>query len=586
MIFPDAAGWAEERERVAVFAEHPSHVLWANRGRHPRAVDEEAAEDDEEDEEEEVVEKPRRVLVARDPLVKHNLDELYRCAFETCASDSTDAEIKQRCAEMRAAAAARYAALPDEIVDALGNGASLCPYPKTELLRALRVKARDAFARLPYRATRIALEDALVDVFGSEESKTARKAARDELDDRVRAAAKAADPVAAVEDIGVDVGELAASASRLLGATVMKLPTGITRWTTSTLVAALVGRLGSPEGKAAMSKLSDELDDRVRAAAKSADPVAAVDEIGVGLGELAACVTRLLGAKAMKLPTGTRCWTTSTLVAALVGRLGSPEAEAAMSKTGDELDDRVRAAAKSADPVAAVEALGVGLGDFAASIARIAGADAIKPPTGTRCWTPSTLVAALVERAGSPEAKAAMTKLSDDLDERVRAAATSAQPLEMLHDLCLTTTDARNSLQRMCPPARFANTVALKKLLEELVLACSLGAQATVAEHVRARVDKDMRIWTLADAVENVVAASGDAGVTAVAAHHALCEGGLMGPDTATTGSLSRVKRALYQGASSAAERKGYRKRYVKDGEVYRTIKNEIPPAGLQQPDS
>ena len=215
MIFPDAAGWAEERERVAVFAEHPSHVLWANRRRGSRAVDEEAAEDDEDDEEEEEVEKPRHVLVARDPLVKENLDELYRCAFQTCASDSTDAEITQRCAEMRAAAAARYAALPDEIVDALGNGASLCPYPKTELLRALRVKARDAFARLPYRATRIALEDALVDVFGSEEAKNARKAARDELDDRVRAAAEAEDPLARVEDLKIGIGALLASVTRI-----------------------------------------------------------------------------------------------------------------------------------------------------------------------------------------------------------------------------------------------------------------------------------------------------------------------------------------------------------------------------------
>ena len=508
MIFPDAAGWAEERERVAVFAEHPSHILWVNRGRHPRAVDEEAAEDDEEDEEEEVVAKPRRVLVARDPLVKHKLDELYRCALETCASDSTDAEIKQRCAEMRASAAARYAALPDEIVDAVANGASLCPYPKTELLRALRVKARDAFARLPNRVARIALEDALVDVFGSEESKTARKAARDELDDRVRAAAKAADPMASVEAIGVGVEELAASVTRLLGAKAMKMPTGITRWTTSTLVSALVGRLGSPEAKVAMSKLSDELDERVRAAAKAVDPVAAVEAIGICFEELEASVTRLLGAKAMKMPTGIRRWTTSTLVSALVGRLGSPEA------------------------------------------------------------------------------KVAMSKLSDDLDERVRAAATSAQPLEMLHALRLTTIDAGNVLQRMCPPARFKNSALHKELLEELVVACSLGAQATFAEHVRVRVEKGMRIWTVADAVENVVAASGDAGVTAVAVHHALCEGGLMGPDTATTVSFIVVRQVLYQGASSAAERRGSRKRYVKDGEVYRTIKNEIPPAGLQQPDS
>ena len=87
VLFPDAVRWAEERHRVAVFAEHPSCILYALG---PQALREEAGED-EEDEEEDAVVKPPRVIMDTGKVAE--LNDLYAMAHQACATGSRQSPI-------------------------------------------------------------------------------------------------------------------------------------------------------------------------------------------------------------------------------------------------------------------------------------------------------------------------------------------------------------------------------------------------------------------------------------------------------------------------------------------------------------
>ena len=228
----------------------------------------------------------------------------------------------------------------------------------------------------------------------------------------------------------------------------------------------------------------------------------------------------------------------------------------------------MRAAAEAEDPLARVEDLKIGIGALLASVTRIAGDEPPSLPTGVTAWSTPALVHVLVGQIGSTAGKDSLRVRNERVDELVRAAAEAEDPLAALGALSLKRYELESSLKRISPPARFTKRKhsSTKSISEQLIVACSVGAEASVGDHVRVRLENNMPIWTLADAVESVVTRSG---IEAEAVYDALCAGGLMGPDTRNSVSLSTVRNALRQGAEG---KRGSRRRYVRDGKLYRLI--------------
>ena len=226
----------------------------------------------------------------------------------------------------------------------------------------------------------------------------------------------------------------------------------------------------------------------------------------------------------------------------------------------------MRAAAEAEDPLARVEDLKIGIGALLASVTRILDDEPPSLPTGVTTWSPPALVHVLVGQIGSTAGKDSLRVRNERVDELVRAAAEAEDPLAALGALSLKRYELESSLKRISPPARFNCRSSTKSISEQLIVACSVGAEASVGDHVRVRLENNMPIWTLADAVESIVTRSG---IEAEAVYDALCAGGLMGPDTRNSVSLSTVRNALRQGAEG---KRGSRRRYVRDGKLYRLI--------------